>query len=257
MSRASASNRNRDAGLKSIRPRRARSLAEEVVDSLTRGIRAGRPRPHQKLPSEAEIMAAHGVSRTVVREALSRLQAAGLVETRHGIGTFVLDARQPSNFRIDPQELETLVDVLALLELRMSVEAEAAALAAQRRSAPQLASIRRALADFEASIGPDGDAVGPDFQFHLEIARATGNRHFTELMNYLGTMIIPRTRVNSARLADEDRTAYLDRVHREHESICDAIARRDPDAARAAMRTHLANSRERLRRAQEAALAEA
>jgi len=70
-------------------------------------------------------------------------------------------------------------------------------------------------------------------------------------------MIIPRTRVNSARLADEDRTAYLDRVHREHESICDAIARRDPDAARAAMRTHLANSRERLRRAQEAALAEA
>ena len=257
MSRASASNRPRDAGLKTVRPRRARSLAEEVVEALTRGIRGGRPRAGQKLPSEAEIMAAHGVSRTVVREALSRLQAAGLVETRHGIGTFVLDARQPTNFRIDPQELETLVDVLALLELRMSVEAEAAALAALRRSAPQLTAIRRALADFEASIGPDGDAVGPDFQFHLEIARATGNRHFTELMNYLGTMIIPRTRVNSARLADEDRTAYLDRVHREHESICDAIARRDPDAARAAMRTHLANSRERLRRAQEAALAEA
>ena len=252
MSRASASNRPPPP-----RPRRARSLAEEVVDALTRGIRAGRPRTGQKLPSEAEIMAAHGVSRTVVREALSRLQAAGLVETRHGIGTFVLDARQPSNFRIDPQELETLVDVLALLELRMSVEAEAAALAAQRRSAPQLAAIRRALAEFEASIGPEGDAVGPDFQFHLEIARATGNRHFTELMNYLGTMIIPRTRVNSARLAHEDRAAYLDRVNREHESICDAIARRDPDAARAAMRTHLANSRERLRRAQEAALAEA
>ena len=240
-----------------MKPRRSRSLAEEVVDSLTRTIRAGRPRTGEKLPSEAEIMAAHGVSRTVVREALSRLQAAGMVETRHGIGTFVLESRQPANFRIAPQELETLVDVLALLELRMSVEAEAAALAAQRRTAAQLTSIRRALAEFEASIGPEGDAVGPDFQFHLEIARATGNRHFTELMNYLGTMIIPRTRVNSARLAHEDRAAYLDRVHREHESICDAIARRDPDAARAAMRTHLANSRERLRRAQEAALAEA
>jgi GntR family transcriptional regulator, transcriptional repressor for pyruvate dehydrogenase complex len=251
MSRASA--RSRPA---TDRPRRSRSLAEEVVDALTRRIRAGRPRAGEKLPSEAEIMAEHGVSRTVVREALSRLQAAGLVQTHHGIGTFVRDAPESANFRIDPQELDTLADVLALLELRMSVEAEAAALAAQRRTAAQLAAIRRALAEFAASLGPGGDAVGPDFQFHLEIARATGNRHFTELMNYLGTMIIPRTRVNSARLAHEDRSAYLERVHREHESICEAIARRDPDAARAAMRTHLANSRERLRRAQEAALAE-
>ena len=233
------------------------AASERVVAELAGEIRKGTLRPGDRLPTEAQVVERFAVSRTVVREALSKLQAGGLVETRHGIGTFVLESRQPANFRIAPQELETLVDVLALLELRMSVEAEAAALAAQRRTAAQLTSIRRALAEFEASIGPEGDAVGPDFQFHLEIARATGNRHFTELMNYLGTMIIPRTRVNSARLAHEDRAAYLDRVHREHESICDAIARRDPDAARAAMRTHLANSRERLRRAQEAALAEA
>jgi GntR family transcriptional repressor for pyruvate dehydrogenase complex len=233
------------------RPRRARSLAEEVVDSLTRAIRAGRPRSGHKLPSEAEIMAAHGVSRTVVREALSRLQAAGLVETRHGIGTFVLDARQPTNFRIEPQELETLVDVLALLELRMSLEAEAAALAAQRRTAPQLAAIRRALAEFEASITPDGDAVGPDFQFHLEVARATQNSHFAELMGTLGGMMIPRARLESAEPVTPQRLAYLRGVNAEHQGIYDAISRQDADAARAAMRTHLANSRERRRRAAE------
>ena len=90
-------------------------------------------------------------------------------------------------------------------------------------------------------------------QLHMEIARATQNRHFAELMNHLGSMLIPRARVNSARHAGEGRLEYLRRVHAEHESIVDAIANRDPEAARAAMRTHLSNSRERLRRAQQAA----
>ena len=89
----------------------------------------------------------------------------------------------------------------------------------------------------------------------MEIARATQNAHFVELMMYLGTMLIPRTRVNTARLAGEGRRDFLRRVHAEHESIVDAIANRDPEAARATMRTHLSNSRERLCRAQAAALA--
>jgi len=69
-------------------------------------------------------------------------------------------------------------------------------------------------------------------------------------MTYLGTVIIPRTRLKTAGDAPEGRLAYLERVHHEHESIYRAIRDRDADAARAAMRTHLANSRERLRRAQ-------
>jgi DNA-binding FadR family transcriptional regulator len=72
-------------------------------------------------------------------------------------------------------------------------------------------------------------------------------------MQHLGTVIIPRTRLDTARFAREDRTEYLRRVGREHEDIYAAIARRDGDAARAAMRTHLSNSRERLRRAHEGA----
>jgi GntR family transcriptional regulator, transcriptional repressor for pyruvate dehydrogenase complex len=72
-------------------------------------------------------------------------------------------------------------------------------------------------------------------------------------MNYLGTMIIPRARLNTARVAGESRKEYLRRVNTEHENIVNAIANQDPEGARAAMRTHLANSRERLRRAHEAA----
>jgi DNA-binding FadR family transcriptional regulator len=229
--------------------RRPRTLAANVVEALGARIRSGELQVGAKLPTEAEIMQAFGVSRTVVREALSKLQASGLVQTRHGIGTFVVGAVDGGTFRIDPEQLATLRDVIAVLELRISLETEAAGLAAARRSEENLVRMSTALAAFRAAIERDGDAVGPDFQFHLEIARATQNTHFAELMSYLGTMIIPRTRVNSARAAATDRTEYLRRVNGEHESIFQAIAAQDADAARAAMRTHLSNSRERLRRA--------
>jgi len=98
-----------------------------------------------------------------------------------------------------------------------------------------------------------GDAVASDFQFHLQIALSTGNRYFTDIMTHLGTSIIPRTRLNSARLAQDDQQHYMKRLSREHEEIYEAIARQDSDAARAAMRLHLTNSRERLRHAHEAA----
>ena len=91
-----------------------------------------------------------------------------------------------------------------------------------------------------------------DFQFHLEIARATQNPHFASLLTTLGTMIIPRARLDPSRPLDDERQAYLRRVNAEHESILDAIENQDREAARAAMRTHLANSRERRRRAGQA-----
>lgn len=231
--------------------RRGRNLAHDLVDHLADEIRAQRWRAGDKLPTESELMTAWGVSRTVVREALSRLQAAGVVETRHGIGTFVLAARQEGGFRIDPKELATAADVLAVLELRISLETESAGLAAQRRAPAQLQAVRSALDDLEKA-STQGDAVGPDLRFHIAIADATGNPYFADIMAHLGATLIPRARINSPRIAMEDLPQYLRRINREHEEIYEAIARRDPEAARAAMRLHLTNSRERLRRAQEA-----
>ena len=230
------------------RPRRSRGLVGEVVDSLAASIRDGQLKPGDKLPTEAEIMARFDVSRTVVRESLSKLQASGLVETRHGIGTFVIENVNAGNFRIAPADFATVADVVSVLELRISLETEAAGLAAQRRSTDNLDAMAQALSAFQASIHADSDAVPSDFQFHMEVARATGNRHFADLMTYLGTMIIPRTRVNTPQADPEGRLSYLQRVHGEHESIYNAIRSQDADAARAAMRTHLSNSRERLRR---------
>lgn len=229
--------------------RRPRSLAHDVVDALGGRIREGSLPPATKLPTEAAIMEEFGVSRTVVREAISRLQAAGLVETRHGVGTFVVGMGDPATFRISPDQLGTLQDVIAVLELRIAVETECAALAAARRTTGNLATLRSALNAFSAALEEGRDAVGPDFQFHLEIAKASQNHHFVDLMATLGGMMIPRARLEPPGPLTPERQAYLRRVNSEHESIVDAISRQDPEGARAAMRTHLANSRERRRRA--------
>lgn len=231
------------------RGKRSRGLVDELVAHLTASIHDGQLRPGDKLPTESDLVGRHEVSRTTVREAISKLQASGLVETRHGIGTFVIEPPPRGTFRLTPQDLGTAEDLIQVLELRISLETEAAGLAAQRRTAEQLQAMQSALDAFAEAVRAHSDAVPNDFQFHMEIARATGNRHFGDLMTYLGTMIIPRTRLNTPEQAPDGREAYLQRVHGEHESIFNAIRNQEPEAARAAMRTHLSNSRDRLRRA--------
>ena len=117
--------------------------------------------------------------------------------TRHGVGSFVVGRGDEAGFRIRPQQLETLRDVIAMLELRMGVETEAAGLAAQRRTPADLASMRQALGDFEVAVDAGRDAVAADFQFHRDIARAIQNDHFIGLLESLGTSIIPRARLDT------------------------------------------------------------
>jgi GntR family transcriptional regulator, transcriptional repressor for pyruvate dehydrogenase complex len=231
--------------------RKHRNLAQALVEAISADIRAGALKPGDKLPTESAIMAQHNVSRTVVREAISHLQAERLVQTRHGIGTFVLEpAPQAANLGI--ATVTTLRDVLAVLELRISLETEAAWLAASRRSPEQLEQLRLALEEMLKHSGERTvESVEADVKFHQLVAQATGNRYFVDILRDLGNAIIPRSRVNSAHLAQVDPAAFFERVNREHEDIFHAIERRDAEAARAAMRTHLSNSRERLRQAQE------
>ena len=225
---------------------RSRGLVSEIVERLKLDIEAGVLKPGDKLPTEAAIMGNFSVSRTVVREALSRLQASHLVVTRHGIGTFVNEPLVKSNFTINSEDFSTLKDVISVLELRISLETEAAGLAAKRRKPENLSAMKQALQTFKDSISLDSDNVASDFDFHIEVARATDNRHFADLMGYLGTMIIPRGRITSSFNTVAEKVAYLHKVHAEHESIYQAILNHDSETARAAMRTHLTNSRDRL-----------
>lgn len=231
-----------------LEPRRkTRTLSAELADTLGQRIRNQEYPPGSKLPKELDIMEAFGVSRTVVREAISHLQAAGMAETRHGIGTFALLPEDNGLFKVHPDQISTLRDTIALLELRIGLETEAAALAATRRTEENLAKMQLALTAFKASIEAGQNAVQADFQFHTEIALATQNSHFIQFMALLGERVIPRSRLSPSSDLTPARQAYLQRVHQEHESIFNAILHQDVDAARAASRTHLSNSRERLR----------
>ncbi|WP_238935107.1 FadR/GntR family transcriptional regulator [Pseudomonas typographi] len=236
-------------------PRRSRSLAQTLVDEMSRLIEQGTLKPGDKLPSEVELMEVGGVSRSVVRDALSRLQVAGLVETRRGIGTFVLNTPGSDVSRLDPSSIVTLQDVIAILDVRMSFEVEAAGIAALRRTEAQLQAMQQALARFELASDTGGSIVS-DFQFHLQIAAATNNRYFTEIITHFGTSMFPRARLNSAAIARLDRQQTHSRLVREHEHIYNAIARVDYDAARAAMRVHLSNSRARVMKAHQQASGE-
>jgi DNA-binding FadR family transcriptional regulator len=225
------------------------TLTSRVVKALTHRIAGGALKPGSRLPTEQALIGEFAVSRTVVREAISSLKAAGLVSTHQGLGAFVLQAPREPPFRIDLDGRDLLNEVIAVLELRISIESEAASLAAQRRSERHLGRMRRALDRMAAAIEARRDAVDADLEFHRTVAEATGNAHFTHMFGYLGALLIPRTRLKTARYFAGDRAEYLRRVNREHEDIFQAIARREGEAARSAMRLHLSNSRERIRRA--------
>ena len=127
---------------------------QEVVQHLSQLIQNGQLQPGDKLPTESAIMGDMQVSRTVVREAISRLQASGQVETRHGIGTFVIETPATDNFRIAEQDMATVDDVIAVLELRISLETEAAGLAAERASPEQLTAMAQAFLKQARALSP-------------------------------------------------------------------------------------------------------
>ncbi|MEB0040946.1 MULTISPECIES: FadR/GntR family transcriptional regulator [unclassified Pseudomonas] len=223
--------------------RRPNSLATDLVTQLSQRILLGKISPGEKLPSESEIVREHGVSRTVVREAISKLQASGLVETRHGIGTFVLEHRGPTGMRL---KVETAASVRDIIELRIGLETQAVALAALRRTDEQLGAMRQALDDYQDLLAKEDSCVEADRRFHLLIAEATGNPCFVEIMQHLGPAMIPRSRIGSSERRGINLAHHGYLANLEHEALLSAIRRQDPDAARAAMWTHLSNSRERL-----------
>ena len=119
------------------------------------------------------------------------------------------------------------------------------------RTPNQLAELRSLLDEFKQRLEVGGDAVDPDFKFHLGIASASGNRYFPDLLAHFGATTIPRTRIAMVQ-SPGGQAAYLGILCREHEQIYNAILRGDPEGVSMFMRTHLSSSRDRFQKAQEA-----
>ena len=222
------------------------NLSTGVVDSIRQQIVSGQLHPGDKLPAESALEQEFKVSRTVIREALSRLQAAGLVEKYRGKGTYVLTRPSSHPFTAALQSTHSHQDSLDLLDFRVGMETETAALAARRRSTAQLGAISDALGAFAASRQKPSAAVTADFEFHRSIAIAANNRFYLDLLESLGTTMIAMPQTRLMQTDPEARDVHYGRVLDEHQAIHDAIRRQDPQSSAAAMRTHLANSRERL-----------
>jgi GntR family transcriptional repressor for pyruvate dehydrogenase complex len=224
------------------------SLADRVAAVLTEEIRSGHWPVGSKLPTEVQLVEQLGVSRTVVREAISRLRTAGLVEPRQGSGVFVLKpSTAPLDLSVDEttsHTLETKTKVLQIVEVRRAVEAEAAGLAAERSTPDDLAAMRDALVSLDDAVADGGDGVEEDLAFHRTIADASGNPVLAATVRYLGEVLkagIRVTRANEARRDD-----FIQQVRDEHAAIVAAIAAGDREEARTAARKHMRHAARRL-----------
>jgi len=221
----------------------APTLSDQVTEALRGRIESGQLKPGEKLPPEVVLAPEFGVSRTVVREAISRLKHEGLLESRQGSGVFVSHKPAISPLKIDESVLESRNSVLQILELRRAIESEAAALAAQRRSGSQLREIEGALnaldaLEAEASAGDAG--VGADVAFHRSIAQATGNPFFLKTIDFLLQYL------NAAVRAGRANQDFIRAVHEEHHAIIRAIRKQDTTKARTAAATHMFNAARRI-----------
>ncbi len=226
----------------------ARKLSYALIEQLAGQIKSGRLAPGARLPTEQALTRAARVSRTVVREAVAALRAEGLVVTRQGVGAVVSAESQRAPFRIEPERMQTLADVLHVMELRLGVEIESAGIAAVRASRAQLRAIGAALEAFGRAADAGKSAIDEDLAFHRAIAEATGNAEFARFLQFIGRHLIPRRAVSGLPERMGGQRAYLALIQHEHRRIYEAIESGEPRAARNAMRHHLTRSLERYRK---------
>lgn len=216
-------------------------LADQVASTLSEEIESGRLAEGDRLPTEVELVRQLGVSRTVVREALSRLRNAGLIEPRQGIGVFVLPRRTRP---LDLEAADTKAKVLQIVEVRRAMEGEAAHLAATRATPLDLARMRQALDAIDSAVAVGGDGVDEDLAFHRSIAESTGNTVLVSTLRYLGD--VSRSGIRVTRANEARRNDFIEAVRAEHHAILAAIEARDAEAARTAARLHMNHAAARL-----------
>ncbi|QNB08188.1 FadR/GntR family transcriptional regulator [Herbaspirillum frisingense] len=229
------------------------TLADHVTSVLAQQIRGGEFAPDARLPSEMELTERFAVSRTVIREAISRLKSEGLVGSRRGSGTVVLPVTQTTPFRLDlggDDGRDSIQAVLRVIELRRGVEGEMAALAAQRRSKAQNQAIQLALQAIDAAAAAGRDGVQEDFAFHAAISNASHNPLYTSLVQFLSQFLHAAIRV--ARMNEARSSEFVQQVRAEHAALAAAISAGDADAARAAALLHMENSAKRIQAADKA-----
>jgi len=212
------------------------TLVEHVIVALRSEITAGRFAPSARLPAEQELATQLGVSRPVVREAISQLRADGVLVTRKGSGAYVANNPLGNVFRMPPGGIAAQ-DLDHLFEIRFWIETSAAECAAIRRKPADLARMRIALEQMRVHSDEFAKASAADVEFHRAIARATQNPYLISFTDFVGGQLLQTRAVawsNSARLAGGAMPAQT-----EHEAVYRAVDAGDAELARREATIHL------------------
>lgn len=222
----------------------AERLSDRLAERLAQQIEREALRPGDRLPTEQQLALAHGVSRTVVREAVHQLKSRGLLRSRQGSGVFVAATPLQHGLAFDASVLDSIDAVVQVREVRRALEGETAALAAERASVAQLAALRRALKAIDRRTAAGGDGVEEDLAFHRALTDAAGNPHFTRLLEFLEQYLTEAMRVTRGHEAR--RTDFMEQVRAEHAAIVEAVAARKPQLARRRAVEHMQRGDRRL-----------
>jgi GntR family transcriptional regulator, transcriptional repressor for pyruvate dehydrogenase complex len=219
-------------------------LSDRLAALLLAQIERGTLKPGDRIPTEAQLASAHGVSRSVVREAVHQLKSRGLVHARQGSGVYVAATLPAQPLLFDASVLESVDAVVQVMELRRVLEGEIAALAAVRATRAQVATMKRALKGIDAAAKLGEDGVAQDMAFHRSIAQATGNPQFSRMLGFLEQYLREAMRVSKGNEARRD--DFKRQSQEEHHVIVAAIEARDAAGARRAATAHLRKGAERL-----------
>jgi DNA-binding FadR family transcriptional regulator len=237
-----------EASVDARRGMATRRLPDEIASVLAHEIRDSLLQAGDCLPSEKRLCARFAVSRTVVREAISQLKSHGLVRSEQGRGAFIADSGQAADFRISAECFAKRKELGEILELLTNVAAQAAALAAQRRSADQVAQMRRTLARLdEALLGGERAAeqwVAAENDLYQVIAEASGNSYFVGFLAFLRARI--GSRLQSVVIKNARAVEVSAAVMPEHRAIVDAICACDVQRAQHLACSHFSAAAGRL-----------
>lgn len=220
----------------SIVPIDKKTVSHQVYDQILDNILNGVWPPGTKLPSENELCQMFGVSRVPIREALKKLNAMGITQTRQGEGSFVLMVT-PGMFMnsLLPMLVWNRKSMMDILEYRRIVEPENAALAALNADEADIANILSTVRDIERIGSPVLEFAIADMKFHLDIAKATKNSLLFNVSNVIRDVLVSYYRKINELMG-------IDRALKYHRLIFEAIRARDPDQARYWMQEHIATT---------------
>lgn len=217
-------------------------LESQVYRQLLDQIRFGQFALGQKLPSENDLSEAHGVSRPVVRAALSKLRDSGLIVSRRGAGSFVSSGLPTDQSGFGP--LQSVDDIAAYFEFRRTVEAESVERATQNAKPSDIKGLRLIVEEIRDRLAKGDDAVSRDIKFHTVIAELSDNRFLIETVR----MLHPHWMFVGSFLRSLGMSGARNgkRMTAEHMRIVDAMASGDPKAARRVMLEHIDGSERRV-----------